>query len=321
MEEVVSSRRKKDKSSILLARRVVFCEVRGMKYVGALFLFLAVFVVAGIAMHQALYERPGIFVWSVTENPDTGQKSFVRTTLDLVKVEAVTPAAPVSEKAPTQPKVDEPAPTGEKAATAAQVEVKATQTEASKKGEILLFDGKTLGKWKSTVFGGEGDTFVNENGELEFGFGAVITGVNWTGEPPATNNYEISLEAMKLDGNDFFVALTFPVKDSFGTLIVGGWGGGVVGISSVDDLSASENETMSIEGFSKDLWYKIRVRVTEEKIEAWINDEEKVSLELKDRKISLLPGDIELSVPIGIAAYQTRAKYKNIIWRNLEAVK
>ncbi len=168
-----------------------------------------------------------------------------------------------------------------------------------------------------TQFGGEGDVFVNESGNMELGFGAVITGAHWGGEVPALSNYEISLDAMKLDGNDFFIALTFPVKDSFATFVVGGWGGGIVGISCVDDLNASENETMNIEGFSDDVWYKIRVKVTDDKIEAWIDDDQKVDLDLEDKKISLLPGDIELSVPIGLAAFQTRAQYRNIVWRNL----
>ena len=54
--------------------------------------------------------------------------------------------------------------------------------------------------------------------------------------------------------------------------MIGGWGGGgVVGISSVDDLDASENETMNIEGFNDNTWYRVRVRVTDQKIEAWID--------------------------------------------------
>jgi hypothetical protein len=76
---------------------------------------------------------------------------------------------------------------------------------------------------------------------------------------------------------------------------------------------------MNIEGFEKDVWHKIRVRVTDNKLQAWIGEDQKVDLELEGRKISLLPGDIELSVPIGIAAYQTRARYRNIIWRNLDS--
>lgn len=281
-----------------------------MKYVGAVLLFLVVFFAVGIAMHFSLYQQPGVFVWSLREDADTGKSAFARTTLTVASSESAAPAAEAPKAEPAKEAPAEPAKTKS-----------AREADAAPKNadEISLFDGKELGKWQKTAFGGEGDVFVDEEGNLEFGFGAVITGVHWDGEAPGTSNYELSLEAMKLDGNDFFIALTFPVKDSHATFVVGGWGGGVVGISSVDDLNASENETMSIEGFENDVWYKIRVKVTDDQLQAWIDDDEKVSLDLEGRKISLLPGDIELSVPIGIAAYQTRAQYRNLVWRKLPA--
>lgn len=284
-----------------------------MKYAGGSLIFLVVFVAVGIAMHAGLYGKPGIFVWSMDENPATGKSALVRTTLEVETAVETAPASEVSLAAGAAEPAGDAAPAEETAPAEKAADVKGDA------GELVLFDGKTLGNWQTTQFGGEGDVFVDEEGNLELGFGAVITGVNWKGGVPATSNYEISLEAMKLDGNDFFLALTFPVKDSHATFVVGGWGGGVVGISSVDDLNASENETMNIEGFEKDVWHKIRVRVTDDKLQAWIGEDQKVDLELEGRKISLLPGDIELSVPIGIAAYQTRARYRNIIWRNLDS--
>lgn len=280
-----------------------------MKYFGAVLLFLVVFFAVGVAMHFSLYQQPGVFVWSLREDADTGKSGFARTTLTVASSEPAAPAAEAPKAEPAKPV----------AAETPQAEPAKDAPDPAKADEISLFDGKGLGKWQKTAFGGEGDVFVNEDGNLEFGFGAVITGVNWGEAPPATSNYELSLEAMKLDGNDFFIALTFPVKDSHATFVVGGWGGGVVGISSVDDLNASENETMSIEGFENDVWYKIRVKVTDDQLQAWIDDDEKVSLDLEGRKISLLPGDIELSVPIGLAAYQTRAQYRNLVWRKLPA--
>jgi len=277
-----------------------------MKYAGGFLLFLVVFLGGGVVMHTALYEKPGVFVWSLSGDPGTGRSALTRTTLAVATASEPTPAAEAAPAKAAGPEVAKPAE--EKATPAAP---------ANEAGETSLFDGKTLGKWQKTSFGGEGDVFVNEAGHLELGFGAVITGVHWGAEPPSTTNYELSLEAMKLDGNDFFLALTFPVKESHATFVVGGWGGGVVGISCVDDLNASENETMNIEGFEKDVWYKIRVQVSDDQLQAWIDDDEKVALDLDGRKISLLPGDIELSVPIGIAAYQTRAQYRNLVWRKL----
>lgn len=278
-----------------------------MKYAGGFLIFLLVFAAVGIAMHVGLYGSPGIFVWSVQEDPGTGRSRIIRTTIAVPEVELT--SKETSQEKPLEPEILEAVPAPEPQATNAHV--------TTGPDEVSLFDGKTLGSWITTQFGGEGDVFVNESGHLELGFGAVITGAHWGAEVPAVSNYEISLDAMKLDGNDFFIALTFPVKDSHATFVVGGWGGGVVGISCVDDLNASENETMNIEGFEENVWYKIRVRVTDDKLEAWIDDDQKVDLELEGRKVSLLPGDIELSVPVGIAAYQTRAQYRNIVWRNL----
>ena len=267
-------------------------------------------------MHFALYQQSGIFAWTLKKVGETGKLALVRTTLELhpVKAEVETPEAEVT--------VAEPAGKNEKGASKEsepEVYEKEVDPEDFEGGleVISLFNGKDLGDWESTRYGGEGEVLVDEEGNLEFDFGAVMTGVNWSGKPPATSNYEISLDAMKLDGYDFFIALTFPVKDSHATFVVGGWGGGVVGISSVDDLNASENETMNIEGFLKDQWYHIRVRVTDDHLSAWIDDQQMVDLPLEGKKISLLPGDIELSVPIGIASFQTRAQYKNIQWRNL----
>ena len=45
---------------------------------------------------------------------------------------------------------------------------------------------------------------------------------------------ELSDEAMRRDGGDFFAAATFPVGMSFLTLVNGGWGGNVTGLSSLD---------------------------------------------------------------------------------------
>jgi len=283
-----------------------------VKTLGGLLVFVLVFLGVGVGMHYAIYEKMGIFVWSMEKDAQSSSSKFVRTIMHSplgdgdVAVKADHGSGGEEQAAPAP--APAPAP---KSAPPKDSEPK------RKPGEFQLFNGKDLVPWEITQYGGEGEVFVNEGGNMEFGFGAVITGVHWAEAVPATSNYELTLDAMKLDGNDFFCALTFPVKDSHTTLVIGGWGGGVVGISCVDDLNASENETMNIEGFENDVWYKIRVRVTDDKLNAWIDGEEKVDLNLKDRKISLLPGDIELSVPIGIASFQTRSQYRNIVWRNL----
>jgi hypothetical protein len=178
-----------------------------------------------------------------------------------------------------------------------------------------LFDGKTLKNWKSSQFGGEGNVSV-EDGVIVMTQGSEITGITWTGEQLPKMNYEVSLMAERIDGSDFFCGLTFEVNDDPCSLIVGGWGGGVVGISSLNGLDASTNETARYENFDKGKWYKIRMRVSEVGLSAWIDDKQVVSVATKGKKISIR-NEVEPSRPFGICCYATTAGLKDIKIREL----
>ena len=104
------------------------------------------------------------------------------------------------------------------------------QTPAASGEWTPLFDGQSLKGWKETPFRGRGEVRVKD-GTILIGKGH-LTGITWTGEFPKSG-YEIRFEAARLEGNDFFAGITFPVKDSFCSWINGGWGGSVVGLSSL----------------------------------------------------------------------------------------
>src|SRR5262245_12801694 len=131
-------------------------------------------------------------------------------------------------------------------------------------------------------------------------------------------DYEIALDALRLTGSDFFCGLTVPVGDTHCSLIVGGWGGSLVGISSLDGMDASENETTKYMEFQQARWYRIRLRVTQKKIQAWIDNEKLIDVDTTGKRISLRPGDIELSKPLGLAAWQTTAALRQIKYRLVE---
>jgi len=183
-------------------------------------------------------------------------------------------------------------------------------TAPSTPGTITLFDGKTLKGWESSDFAGRGKVTV-ENGEIKLGMG-YMTGITLTNtnELPRMN-YEISLDAMRTEGSDFFCGLTFPVGKDPCSFIVGGWGGGVVGLSSIDGEDASQNETTSYLNFANNKWFHIRVRIEQEKIQAWIDEQPVVKLDTKDKKFSIRL-EVEASVPLGIATWNTAAALKNI---------
>lgn len=184
---------------------------------------------------------------------------------------------------------------------------------AAEEGKAL-FDGKTLTGFTVPKFGGEGEVRV-EDGQILLEMGHTLTGVTWSGEVPKID-YEVSLEARKIEGSDFFCAIAFPRGEDFCSFVAGGWGGGVVGLSSIDSNPAIDNETMKVVSFEKGRWYRLRVRVTAPKIEAWIDNEQVVDFETADKHISLHPA-MELSKPLGFASYQTTSALRNIRLRKL----
>jgi hypothetical protein len=179
-----------------------------------------------------------------------------------------------------------------------------------------LFDGKTLEGWMVTDFAGHAEPKV-EDGMIHIPAGLALSGINLTNQPPKMN-FELTLEAKKVDGSDFFCCLTFPYGDSHCSFVVGGWGGGLVGISSVDGMDASENDTADYMVFENDKWYRISVRVTPEKIETWIDKSKLVDLETENRKIGMRFGEIEESAPLGIATWITSSALRDLRIRTIK---
>ena len=180
-------------------------------------------------------------------------------------------------------------------------------------GTIQLFDGETLKGWRISDFAGKGPVRVEE-GKLILEMG-TMTGVTYT-NPVPTMNYEISVEAMRVDGSDFFCGLTFPVGNDPCSLIVGGWGGGVVGLSSLDGQDAANNETTQYINFEKGRWYKVRLRVVPNRIQAWIDDDKVIDADTTDRRISIRL-EVEESRPLGFSSWSTTAALRNIRLRKL----
>lgn len=176
-----------------------------------------------------------------------------------------------------------------------------------------LFDGKSLQGWHETPFTGHGQVRV-ENGTILLNPGAPMTGVTWAGSFPRSN-YEVRFEAARLKGNDFFASLTFPVQDSFCTWVTGGWGGDIVGLSSLDGWDASDNETRKYFNFEAGHWYKLRLQVTDDRIRAWIDDRPIVDAVITGRALSLRHGEIKLSAPFGFASYNTAGGLRKIEYR------
>lgn len=178
----------------------------------------------------------------------------------------------------------------------------------------VLFDGTQLESWVSTPFGGEGEVELRDDG-LRLPFGSMLTGVHWTGaDLPAS--YELEVVAARLSGTDFFCALTLPIGEEFATLVLGGWGGALVGLSCVDGADASENSTRSIRAFENGVDYLLRVRVDAERIAAWVDGELLFDQARVGHSFAVRP-EVLLSRPLGIASFATTARIGSIRMRAL----
>jgi hypothetical protein len=180
---------------------------------------------------------------------------------------------------------------------------------------LVLFDGQSLDGWKKTDFYKAGEVKV-EDGAIVLRDGGSMTGITSTRTDLPTTNYELRYEAMRLSGNDFFAAATFPVGKSHATLVNGGWGGTVTGLSSLDGADASENETGHFRKFQDQRWYKFRIRVTDKVIRCWIDDEEAVTVDHSDRQVGTRI-EVNRNKPLGFATWHTSGAVRGIEIRRL----
>lgn len=231
---------------------------------------------------------------------------------------AQAPSSPGAAPPPDGPKAVEQAPSPPEAAEQAP-----SPSEKPPKPQKLpsqakeLFDGRSLAGWKvleELAFKGHGKVEVRD-GQIRLGQGEPFTGIRWTGPFPRSH-YEVLIEACRVEGDDFFCGLVFPVGQADCSLIVGGWGGSTVGLSNIDGEPAAENETARIYDFEKGHWYSIRLRVTDRKIQVWIDREKLVDFEYPDRKLSIR-WDQEPMRPFGICTWRTTGAVRKVELRRL----
>jgi len=187
-----------------------------------------------------------------------------------------------------------------------------------------LFDGESIVGWSIPVYGGDGTVDVQE-GNIVIGRGASITGIRYEKEFPKIN-YEIQYDAQRTEGYDFFAACTFPVGDRFCTFVNGGWGGGLIGLSSINGFDASENETGDQYDFKEHTWYRFRISVKKDQVQVWINAQDKEkNWEEEKRVVAVEVGeDTDFSTrmemgpykPLGFCTYSTEGQLRNIKYRS-----
>ena len=181
--------------------------------------------------------------------------------------------------------------------------------------KLVLFDGKSLDGWKKVDSFKAGGVKVEE-GAILIEPGGPMTSVVSTRKDLPTTDYELSFEAKRTSGQDFFAAATFPVGSSFITLVNGGWGGSVTGLSSINGSDASENETRRFVKYQDNTWYRFKIHVTDDVIRCWIDDKEIFAVNYKGQSVKTRI-ETRSSQPLGFATYRSTGVIKAVQVRKL----
>ncbi|MBM4036286.1 MAG: DUF1080 domain-containing protein [Planctomycetes bacterium] len=182
-----------------------------------------------------------------------------------------------------------------------------------------LFDGKTLDGWSPVEGGrfGQVPAVHVEGGAIILPGDKCWTGLRRTQRPPMAN-YEFEAEVMRVAGGGDFFYIVFPAEQERCAFIVGGWRGVVVGLDLVDAARADSNPTGTRATFEVGKWYAIRLRVTKEKVEAWIGGDKVVDLTRGAHRLAL-SGEFVPAAPFAIFAIEARTAVRNIRLRSLGA--
>ncbi|NQT87814.1 DUF1080 domain-containing protein, partial [bacterium] len=180
-----------------------------------------------------------------------------------------------------------------------------------------LFDGKTLKGWRKLsegIFAKPGEVLV-KSGALVLSK-AERTGVVWEGGGVPEQSYEVELDAMRVSGELTFCHIHFPMGETQCILAVGGWDGTVVGLDEVDGKDGDRNPTTKHIRFEKRRWYRVRLRVTPERVQAWIEHKSVIDIPTAGHTFSV-SSTLAVVRPFGLSTYGTTGAFRNIRIRSL----
>ena len=130
-------------------------------------------------------------------------------------------------------------------------------------------------------------------------------------------DYEVAFEAKRTKGGNNFASTMFPVGSEHVCLSVAGWDGRVVALHWVDGKPGVDNITTRRMDFENGRWYAVRVRVTKEKVQAWIDSDRMIDIARAGHKFTL-DGPTAVLKPFGLSTAYSTGVLRNIRLRRIE---
>jgi len=172
-----------------------------------------------------------------------------------------------------------------------------------------LFDGKTLKGWTIDERG-RGRVAVKKGCIYMMMQKGKLSRIDWTEDFPRTN-YELSLEVFWVKGSDDFCRVIFPVGEARSTY---GMRGANLGLHTGKGQNTYSNTTGRNVRLSQRKWYKVRIRVTDERVQVWLSGKSIIDVPREDYQFG-----VDGYAPLALAAWETGAAYRSITLRRLDA--
>ena len=177
-----------------------------------------------------------------------------------------------------------------------------------------LFDGKTLDGWRLAR-----GRDVTPRGEVRVSSGVLsiscsdgLAGVESVHRLP-TVDYEVALDAMVLKGTPRLCRIVFPIGSTKCVLAVGSGSGTAAGLHQVDGKDFMPGRRVD---FMMKRWYSLRLRVTVDRIQTWIDGREVLSFSTERRRFTVHPTFVGIG-PFGLVANGNHLALRNIRFRRL----
>ena len=90
-------------------------------------------------------------------------------------------------------------------------------------------------------------------------------------------------------------------------------------MSSINGMDASENQTTEFKKFENNQWYRISLRVMDNRIQGWIDQKLFLDVDTTDVSVGMRIGEIEESAPLGVATWMTSSSLRDIRLRQVQA--
>ena len=113
--------------------------------------------------------------------------------------------------------------------------------------------------------------------------------------PFRESNYEIEVSEIRVSGIGF-ANFCFPLGDAYCRLIIGGSeSGDIVGLHVLDGKDFKSNETTHHMSFQSDRWYAVRLRVTDDRIQVWIDRNQVIDLPRRGHEFAIGNNRVEMT--------------------------